>query len=236
MAQLECHDLTLGYEGRVVAEHLNFKIHHGDYVAIVGENGSGKSTLIKAILHLHAPLSGSLTFCECLERRAIGYLSQRSEVQSDFPASCFEVVLSGALSRCGLRPFYTRKQKKEAEEAMKRLEVYDLRDRSFAELSGGQQQRVLLCRALCSASRMLILDEPSTGLDAASTEELYRTVARLNREGVTILMVSHELQAVFADATHILHIGNPFFFGPKEEYKARFLTSAEKEASDGGLA
>ena len=236
MAQLECRDLTLGYEGRIVAEHLNFTIHHGDYVAIVGENGSGKSTLIKAILHLHAPLSGTLTFCECLERRAIGYLPQRSEVQSDFPASCFEVVLSGALSRCGLRPFYTRKQKKEAEEAMKRLEVYDLRDRSFAELSGGQQQRVLLCRALCSANRMLVLDEPSTGLDAVSTDELYQTVARLNKEGVTVLMVSHDLDAILADATHVLRIGEPCFFGTKEQYCARFFSPAKKEATDGDLA
>ncbi len=236
MAQLECRDLTLGYEGRIVAEHLNFHVNRGDYLAIVGENGSGKSTLMKAILHLHAPLSGTLTFGEGLDRASIGYLPQRSEVQSDFPASCFEVVLSGALSKCGLRPFYTRKEKKAAADAMERLGVSSLRDRAFAELSGGQQQRVLLCRALCSADRMLVLDEPSAGLDAASTKELYSTVARLRAEGITILMVSHDLQAVFEDATHVLHVGEPSFFGTKEEYRARFFHSERKEDANGGLA
>lgn len=236
MAQLSCRALTLGYEGRTVAENLNFQVNHGDYLVIVGENGSGKSTLLKAILHLHAPLAGELSFGDGLDRASIGYLPQRSEVQSDFPASCYEVVLSGALSGCGLRPFYRRKEKKAALDAMKRLDVYDLRDRSFAELSGGQQQRVLLCRALCSANRMLVLDEPSSGLDAVSINELYRTVARLREEGVTVLMVSHDLSAVFSDVTHVLHIGEPTFFGTKEEYRARFFESEQKEEKDLGLA
>ena len=232
MIQLSCRDLVLGYEGRVVAEPLNFEVKKGDYLAITGENGSGKSTLLKAILHLHAPLSGTLAFGEGLDRTSIGYLPQRSEVQSDFPASCFEVVLSGALAKCGLRPFYRRSEKKAAVEAMRRLGVYDLRDRSFAELSGGQQQRVLLCRALCSADQMLVLDEPSAGLDAASTNELYRAVARLREEGVTVLMVSHDLPAVFADVTHILHVGEPSFFGTKEEYRAHFFDPARREGAE----
>lgn len=236
MAQLLCRDLTLGYEGRTVAENLNFEVNRGDYVAVVGENGSGKSTLMKAILHLHAPLSGKLIFGEGLDRRSIGYLPQRSDVQSDFPASCFEVVLSGALARCGLRPFYTHKEKALTVEAMKRLDVYGLRDRAFSELSGGQQQRVLLCRALCSADKMLVLDEPAAGLDTASTDELYRAIARLHREGVTILMVSHDLQAALEYATHVLHVGKPAFFGTKEDYRAKLFASSEKGESDDGMA
>ena len=229
MAQLLCRDLTLGYEGRVVAEGLNFEVNQGDFLAIVGENGSGKSTLMKAILHLHAPLSGTLAFGEGLDRASIGYLPQRSEVQSDFPACCFEVVLSGALARCGLRPFYTRKEKKHAEDVMKRLDVYELRDLSFARLSGGQQQRVLLCRALCSADRMLLLDEPASALDEDSKSELYRTLARLKGEGVTVLMITHDLRAVSAYATHVLHVGEPSFFGKAEDYMARYLANGGKE-------
>ena len=236
MTQLICRDLTLGYEGRIVAENLNFEVNRGDFLAIVGENGSGKSTLLKAILHLHAPISGSIRFGEGLDRTSFGYLPQRSEVQSDFPASCFEVVLSGALAGCGLRPFYRRAQKKRAEEAMKRLDVFDLRDKPFSKLSGGQQQRVLLCRALCSADQMLLLDEPAAALDEASKKELYHTVARLKSEGVTVLMITHDLRAVSEFATHVLHVGAPVFFGKTEEYMAQYF-AASGEGDDGnGMA
>lgn len=236
MVQLSCRDLTLGYEGRIVAEHLNFEVCRGDFLAIVGENGSGKSTLLKAILHLHAPLSGTLTFGEGLDRTSIGYLPQRSEVQSDFPASCFEVVLSGALARCGLRPFYRRKEKKHAEDVMKRLDVYELRDVPFSRLSGGQQQRVLLCRALCSADKMLLLDEPASALDESSKAELYRTVARLKGEGVTVLMITHDLRAVSDYATHVLHVGEGVFFGKTEDYMAQHFARSGEEENDGGVA
>lgn len=221
MPQLYCRDLTLGYGGRHVVEGLNFEVNDGDYLAVVGENGSGKSTLMKAILHLHAPISGTLSFGEGLDRRSIGYLPQQTELQRDFPASVFEVVLSGALARRGIRPFYRREDKVRALSYMEKLDVLALKDRSYRELSGGQQQRVLLARALTAADRMLVLDEPVAGLDPQAAEEMYRVIDALHGEGVTVIMVSHDMTAALGHATHVLHVGTPIFFGTRDEYVAK---------------
>ena len=218
MAELSVENLTLGYEGRAVVEGLSFTVESGDYLYILGENGSGKSTLIKALLGLHPAMAGHIRRGDGLERDEIGYLPQQTDVQRDFPASVLEIVRSGFAGRRGLRPFYTQAEKAEAARNMERLGIAHLARRCYRELSGGQQQRVLLARALCAAGKMLLLDEPVAGLDPAAAEEMYGLVDSLNREGTTILMVSHDLPAAKKYARHILRIGEPLFWGTKADY------------------
>ena len=218
MALLTVQDLKLGYEGRILADRLSFSVQPGDYLCIVGENGSGKSTLMRTLLGLQPPLSGKILYGEGLTGRDVGYLPQQTQVQRDFPASVAEIVLSGWEGRCGLRPFYTRAEKDRARENMARMGILSLRDRCYRELSGGQQQRVLLARALCAASRILLLDEPVSGLDPQATADMYALLAGLHREGVTLMMISHDMDAALTYATHVLHMGEKVFFGPREAY------------------
>ncbi len=220
MAQLTCRNLSLGYDGKIVTEGLNFEVHKGDYLCIVGENGSGKSTLMKTLLHLKKPLGGSITFDEGLDQKKIGYLPQQTIVQRDFPASVYEIVLSGNLSRGKIRPFYSREEKKRAEKNMELMGISSMANRCYRELSGGQQQRVLLARALTATKEMLLLDEPVAGLDPKVTKEMYELIARLNQElGITIIMVSHDISAAVRYASHILHVSRrPLFFGKTADY------------------
>ena len=223
MTQLTCQNLAVGYEGRAVLENLNFSICPGDYLCIVGENGSGKSTLMKTILGLQPPVRGKVLTGDGLRKNKIGYLPQQTPVQRDFPASVREIVLSGCQGRCGGRPFYSKGEKQLAQTAMERMQVAALAKRCYRTLSGGQQQRVLLARALCAAQNMLLLDEPVSGLDPKVTGEMYGLIQRLNREdGVTILMISHDITATLNYASHILHLGRRVFFGTKADYLREF--------------
>lgn len=235
MAQISCENLELGYEGKSVAEPVSFSVSSGDYLCIVGENGSGKSTLMKTLLGLQKPLGGKLDFGDGLCHNDIGYLPQQTDVQRDFPASVFEVVMSGLEAKRGLRPFYRRSEKEEAARLLERLDISRYQNRCYRELSGGQQQRVLLCRALLAARSVLLLDEPVAGLDPRVTEEMYGIIDKLHQEGTTIIMVSHDLPAAMKYATHILHVGHPVFFGTREEYQESaagkiFLAPAGTEA------
>lgn len=217
--QLKCNQVSLGYEGRTIIENLDFQVNAGDYLYIVGENGTGKSTLIKTLLGLRAPLKGTIEMGERLKSSEIGYLPQQTMVQRDFPASVWEVVLSGNLNKCGLRPFYNKMEKEMAEANMRKLGIEGFKKKCYRDLSGGQQQRVLLARALCATGKMLLLDEPVAGLDPKITNEMYELIQQLNEEGITIIMVSHDMQAAALYADHILHIGHkPLFFGTKEDY------------------
>ncbi|HOG02313.1 MAG TPA: ABC transporter ATP-binding protein [Clostridia bacterium] len=220
MALLAGCDISLGYEGRVVVEKLNFSVNRGDYLCVVGENGSGKSTLIRTLLGLMKPLSGTIATGDGLRADEIGYLPQQTAVQRDFPASVREIVLSGCLNRCGLRPFYNREERRLAADNLERLGIGDLSRRCYRELSGGQQQRVLLARALCAARSLLLLDEPASGLDPVATADLYALVEKLNRkDGMTVVMVSHDIAAAVKYAGRILHLGRePLFFGKTGEY------------------
>ena len=218
--QLSASGLTLGYEGHAVAENINFQVNRGDYLCIIGENGSGKSTLIKTLLGLTPPLAGKISFGDGLSARQIGYLPQQTDFQKDFPASCEEIALSGFLAANGLRPFYSKAQKQRVEQLFAELGIPQLIKRCYRDLSGGQQQRVLLARALCAAQKMLLLDEPVSGLDPAAMQEMYQIIADLNREKhMTILMVSHDIEASVKYASHILHMGGGLqFFGSKTDY------------------
>ena len=232
MAQLTCSGLVLGYEGHIVLSGLDFSVDAGDYLCIVGENGSGKSTLMKTVLGLIKPAGGTITWGEGLRENEIGYLPQQTAVQKDFPATVREIVLSGCQGRAGKRPFYNRAEKELARQNMERMGIASLSRACYRELSGGQQQRVLLARALCATQKLLLMDEPVSGLDPLVTSEMYELIRRLNREGVTIIMVSHDIVAAVRYASHILHVGSENFFGTVGEYREsalakRFLVQEE---------
>ena len=218
MPQLTCQNLTLGYEGKTVVSDLTFAVEPGDYLCVVGENGSGKSTLMKTILKLKTPMSGQVLTGDGLMPQEIGYLPQQTVVQKDFPASVREVVRSGCLNRCGLRPYYSRSEKKMAEENMERLGISDLAKKCYRELSGGQQQRALLARALCATRKILLLDEPAAGLDPVAGADMYEVIKRLNSDGITVIMISHDISAAVKYASHILHLGARSFFGTTADY------------------
>ena len=219
MAQLVCENLTCGYENKSVVSDVNFTVNEGDYLCIVGENGSGKSTLMKTILGLQKPVSGKIETGDGLKRTEIGYLPQQTDVQRDFPATVWEVVLSGCQAGCGWRPFYNKEEKQLAKSNIEKMGLSGFENRCYRELSGGQQQRVLLARALCATHKVLLLDEPVSGLDPKVTAEMYELILSLNRnDRITIIMISHDIGAALKFSTHVLHIGGNIFFGTKEEY------------------
>ncbi len=206
--QITCQNLTIGYSNITLHENINFTIPSGSYTCIIGENGVGKSTLVKTLLGLVPPLSGSIHMADELKGRDIGYLPQQTQVQKDFPASVFEVVLSGCLNKVGLRPFYNKAEKQLAKDMLAKLGMLSFTKHSYSELSGGQQQRVLLARALCATNKILLLDEPTAGLDMTTTAEFYSLIKELNEEGITIIMITHNLQDAISDANYILSVEN----------------------------
>lgn len=232
MKLIECKNLVLSYENNIVAENLNFEVNSGDYLCIVGENGSGKSTLIKAILGLKNITSGEIKFANNLSGRSIGYLPQQTTNQKDFPASVYEVVLSGCISK-NKGIFFSKQQKQLANESMEKLNITAIKNKCYRELSGGQQQRVLLARALCAADKLLLLDEPVAGLDPIVTADFYRLIETLNKKyGITIIMVSHDLVYAATHATHILHMKkDDSLFEPAAQY----IKSEVFKAFEGGM-
>lgn len=221
MALIRCDNLSIAYEGRAVVRNLSFEVGRGDYLCIVGENGSGKSTLVKSLLGLKSPSGGRILLGDGLKQTEIGYLPQQTDIQRDFPASVYEVVLSGRLNSRGIRPFYTREDKRLAKEKMELLGIADLRRQCFRDLSGGQKQRVLLARALCATKKLLLLDEPVTGLDPLVTQEFYQLLVQIHREaGIAVVMVSHDIESAVKYASHILHLQETaLFFGTAAEYE-----------------
>ena len=216
---IKCEKLSLGYDGKAIVDNLNFEIQDGDYLCVIGENGVGKSTLIKTLLKLIKPILGEVIYNDNLLPVEIGYLSQQQQLLKDFPASVFEIVLSGCQSKVGIRPFYKKEEKQTAKEKMEKLGLLDLMTRSFSELSGGQQQRVLLARALMAGQRLIILDEPVTGLDPEASQNMYDIINELNKSNMTIVMISHDIKVALEYATKVLYIGENIFFGTTLEYK-----------------
>ena len=216
---LSAEHLSVGYDGRAVLEDLNFTVNKGDYLCVVGENGSGKSTLMKTLLGLIPPVSGNISRGDGFAAGEIGFLPQQTAVQRDFPAAVSEIGLSGFAAKLGLRPFYNKDEKERAAKIMQKLGITDIKDKCYRELSGGQQQRVLLARALCAAGSTILLDEPVTGLDPKTTTDLYTMISDLNKNGTTVIMISHDMQAAGKYSSHILHLGeSQLFFGPTSEY------------------
>jgi len=220
MALISCQDASFAYDGKTVVEGLTFEVNPGDYLCIVGENGSGKTTLMKGLLGLARPRTGSIATGEGLKPTQIGYLPQQTPAQKDFPANVYEVVLSGRLGSRGIMPFYSKRDRQIALANMEKLGISAIAKKSFRELSGGQQQRTLLGRALCATEKALLLDEPVAGLDPLVTTELYKTIQSLSQEGITVIMISHDIHAAVEYASHILHLQNrQVFFGPTSDYK-----------------
>ena len=215
---IECKNLSIGYNDHLVLNNLNFKLEEGMYLSIVGNNGSGKSTLLKTILGLIKPLKGKISI-NVLKSSEIGYLPQINENMKEFPASAYEIVLSGCLNKCRFLPFYSKKQKEMVNNNIKKLKIEKLMKKSFNDLSGGEKQKVLLARALSATNKLLILDEPTNGLDAHSQKDLYSLIKKLNKEGITIILVSHDIHKSLENASHILHLDNKeTFFGTVDEY------------------
>lgn len=220
MPLLTCENLLIKYENTTVISDLSFSVEYGDYLCIVGDNGAGKSTLMKCILGLKGLQSGKITFDNDFDRKEIGYVSQLDEIDRDFPASVKEVVMLGCLNKHGFSPFYSKEEKERAAAILKKLHIESLTDRSFRELSGGQRKRVLLARALMASGKVLLLDEPVAALDPIATKDFYDTIQKLNKEGMTIIMVSHDIHASIHHGTHILHLSHdlPTFYGTTDEY------------------
>ncbi|MBQ4528969.1 MAG: metal ABC transporter ATP-binding protein [Clostridia bacterium] len=221
MALITLENVTMSYEGVKVIDSLNLTVESGDYLCVVGENGSGKTTLLRGLLGLKKLDGGNICFSDGLKAEKIGYLPQQTEVQKDFPASVREVVRSGRIGTSPFKLFYSAEDKRIAEDAMEKLEIKDLAKKCYHDLSGGQQQRVLLARAICASEKLLILDEPVSGLDSNATDEMYDVIKRLNNDGMTVIMISHDIDKVIKNSKHILHLGQQkaLFVGKTEDYK-----------------
>jgi len=195
MSQIECKNMSIGYSNKTILRNLNFEINQGEYIFILGDNGVGKTTLLKTLLGLIPPLKGDIIYDQSVKKTSIGYIPQKSKIQQEFPASVYEIVISGCVNNLKWKPFYTKKDKEQVATAMKLLNITHLARRPFRELSGGQQQRVLLARAFCATDKILVLDEPFVGLDNYSTNQLQKSLTRINKElGVTIVIVSHYIE------------------------------------------
>lgn len=218
MSLIDCTKVNMYYDNIKAVNDVSFSVEAGDFLCVVGENGTGKSTLLKGILGLQKLDSGTITFSG-IKNKEIGYLPQKTVVQKDFPATVKEVVLSGCQNR-GFKLFYTSADRKTAQRNIDLLSINEIKNKPFNELSGGQQQRVLIARALCATDKLLLLDEPVTGLDPFVTAELYKLLGHLNKyHGVTVVMVTHDIKNSVQYANKILcmeHDGD--FFGTTQEY------------------
>lgn len=219
MSLLKVQNLSLGYENKNIIKNLSFSVNSGDFLSIIGENGTGKTTLVKGILGLVSKYSGKIELGEGVSQSHIGYLSQKTLFNKDFPASVEEIVMSGFLNSCLTGLFYSKANYREAEKLMKRVGIYDFRKSTFSELSGGQQQRVLLARALCATQKLILLDEPTTGLDNNASSDFYNLLSELNREGITVIMVSHDVTGALKMSSHILYLGkDDNFYGTTHQF------------------
>lgn len=229
MSLITVKNLCIGYNSNIIREDINFDIKKGDYLCIFGENGSGKTTLLKTLLGLRNPINGDIIFGDNLNRNEIGYLPQLDDIKKAFPASVWEVVLSGCQSKLGFSPFYSKENKKMAEKNMEKMGITNLKMRCFSELSGGQRQRVLFARALCSSKDILFLDEPVTGLDQGASQDMYELTKRLNDEGLSIVSISHDIENSLNYCSKVLYLCDESLFLTKEEYMKLKSNRGERE-------
>ena len=221
---LSVKNLSIDYDGKKIAENICFDVEEGDFLVIFGENGSGKTSVIKSLLGIKSNREGKIEFLSGLRENEIGYLPQLADNQKSFPASVNEVVLSGCLNKMGAFPFYRKKEKERAENAMEMLGIKNLKKESFGSLSGGQKQRVLLARALCATSRLILLDEPVSGLDPCAAADFYEMICKINQSGIAVVMVSHDIHSSLSVAKHVLELGSKeIFYGTPLEYEVKTL-------------
>ncbi len=217
---INCENIKVMYDDQTVIDDLSFSVEYGDYLCIVGDNGAGKSTLLKCLLGLKNITSGTLSFDPAFSRKQIGYVPQSNDLSDDFPATVREIVLSGCMNRHGAFSFYTKAEKEEAARCMEETGLTQEAGKSFNDLSGGLKKRVMLARALMASGKLLVMDEPVSSLDPIATRDFYEKVDNIHGEGMTVIMVSHDIHTAVHNATHILHLSNrlPNFFGTREEY------------------
>jgi len=222
MSLITLNNLSLGYDNTKVLENINLSIEENDFLCIVGPNGSGKSTLIKGILGLIKPMGGEVIYHN-LKQNFIGYMPQETKVDSNFPASSYEIVLSGTLNRLGFNSFYSKNEKEIALKNLKILGIENLKDKNFSDLSGGERQKVLLARSLSATTKLLILDEPSNNLDSKSKDELYKIIQDLNKNyNITIIMITHDLDHDNLLGNKILSLREgDIFYGTTKEFIRR---------------
>jgi len=225
---IKCNNLALGYNGKKVIENISFDINKNDYLVILGENGVGKSTLMKTLLGLIPHLGGEIIFNDEISSKDIGYLPQQSDLQKEFPALVKEIVLSGTLANCKT-PFYTKKEKQILDKNLQLLKIEHLKNACYKNLSGGQQQRVLLARALSASNKILLLDEPITGLDPKAIIDFYDLTKELNKQDIAIIMISHDIKSI-EFCKHVLYIDKEkCFYGTKDEFKKSQFANKIKE-------
>ncbi len=232
MEQIICKNLDIGYEKATVQSNINLSIYQGDFLAVVGNNGTGKTTFMKTLLGLQSPLKGIIKLSEGLKFNDIGYLPQQTQRQKDFPASVWEVVLSGHINKHGLRPFYNKAEKDKTHELLEKIGITHLKNVSYSKISGGQQQRVLLARALCALSKIIFLDEPTSALDPDSTAEMYNLLSQLNAEGLTVVMITHDVHNSLANASKVLLFDHTVNFMDKEQYITKISNCIHYTASE----
>ncbi len=221
MQLLRCESLDIGFSGRTVASGIGFSVSPGEGVCVVGANGTGKTTLLRTLAGILPPLAGTIAFDASIRPGDVGFLPQQNPVQGDFPATVREVVLSGCQALRGWRPFFSNEERDRAERSLARFGASGIASLPYRELSGGQRQRVLLARALCAGRRLLLLDEPVTGLDPDASAELYKTLSGLLDDGLAIVSVTHDIPAALAAATHTLELGREPFFGTIDAWMDR---------------
>lgn len=216
---IHLEDVWVHYDGLTALEGVSLSVRAGDFLGIIGPNGGGKTTLLKVILGLIKPSRGKVKVLGETPERArkfIGYVPQHSPFTRDFPASVWDVVLMGRLGHRGRFKRYTDEDKQVAVEALKKVEIFDLRDRQIDRLSWGQKQRALIARALAAEPRILLLDEPSASLDTRIEMGLYELLRKLNEE-VTIVLVSHDIGVISAYVKDIACLNRRLIYhGSKE--------------------
>ncbi|MCR2044883.1 metal ABC transporter ATP-binding protein [Anaerosalibacter massiliensis] len=213
-------NLNFKYGRNEVLKNISFEVEEGDYVGIVGPNGSGKTTLIKILLGLINSYEGQI-HQNIADRNSIGYVPQKG-VTNDrlFPATVKEIVITGLLSKKRGTKFYSKEDYNRVDTILNKLKIGDLKDKKIGNLSGGQQQRVLLARAMVSSPSILILDEPTSALDPEIREEFYKLLKELNKENVTIILVSHDILSIEKYISKILYLDKKLvFYGSYEDFR-----------------
>jgi zinc transport system ATP-binding protein len=223
---IEIKHLYYRYDRENVLEDVNLSVNQGSFLGIVGPNGSGKSTLLKLILGLIKPQRGEIKLFgkdikQFRERQKIGFVSQKANsFNSGFPATVYEVVASGLTKKIGLLRFYNKKDAEKIEKAVASVGMEKFLHRNIGELSGGQQQRVFIARALVSDPELIILDEPTVGVDAENVQSFYEMLEQLNKDGITLLMVTHDIGAITDKVTNVACLNKVLFFhGTSTEFE-----------------
>jgi ABC-type Mn2+/Zn2+ transport system ATPase subunit len=217
--------LTVAYNGDPALDGVTFEVQAGERIAIIGPNGAGKSTLIQTLLGLLQPKSGTVTLHD-IRREQIGYVPQHEGVSWDFPVTVGDVVMMGRARQIGWLRWPNKRQWSAVDNALARVGMLDLRDRQVGELSGGQRRRVFIARALAQEAAMLILDEPFSGVDVQAQSELMEVLDGLNRDGMTILLSTHDLDLAFRRFDRVLALRKQMIaYGtPQAVYKPEILS------------